>query len=145
MQRVRLRWYGPFDLDDAYDPEFKEYDDCYIYMFLSNSEIIYVGAAYYQGISRRIKQHLSGDSTWEWVVENYNPDDISIRVAEVELIDQKRISKRLVDDIEALIIGLLQPPGNIQSMKIYHGRDLRISNVGDRGLLPKTLSTNQLD
>ena len=76
---------------------------------------------------------MSGDSTWEWVEENYNPDDISIRVAEVELIDQKRISKRLVDDIEALIIGLLQPLGNIQSMKAYYGRDLRISNVGDRG------------
>ena len=34
MQRVRLRWYGPFDLEDVYGQEFEEFDDWYIYMFL---------------------------------------------------------------------------------------------------------------
>ena len=44
------------------------------------------------------------------------------------------MSKRLVDDIEALIIGLLQPLGNIQSMKTYYGRDYQGHGPGTEGL-----------
>jgi len=144
MQEVGLRWYGPFDIDDIYDLDFEVLDDYGFYMFLYGNEIVYIGQAYYQFIRDRIKQHLRGDSVWEWIKENYNIEQISIKIATIEYMGQKRVSKQLFNDIESLLIITQEPPGNIQNTKTYWGRDLKITNLGKYKPLPRTLSTDMI-
>ena len=139
MQHVRLRWEGPFDLEDVYNPEFEFFDDCYIYMFLSESEIIYIGKAHYQEMRKRLKQHLSGDDVWKWIRKNFSLKNIRVKVAFIEELGQERMSMELVDDIENLLIVTQQPPANIQKTRTYGGRTLKITNVGDRKPLPRTV------
>jgi hypothetical protein len=144
MQQVKIRWYGPFNIDDIYELDFEILDYLGIYMFLYRNKIVYIGQAYYQSMRNRIKQHLSGDSTWEWVLDNYNPRYIRFKLGDIEYLGQQKITKQLVDDIESLLIATQQPSGNIQSTRAYWGRNLKITNLGERKPLPRTLSTNIL-
>lgn len=108
-------------------------------------KIIYVGQVHYKTLRERIKEHLRGDSLWKWIERNYDSRNISIRIAEIENLGQGKITKELVNDIEGLLIVILQPKGNIQNTKTYWGRDLKITNLGEKDPLPKILSTDMLD
>jgi len=146
MHLVKLRWHGPFKIDEIFELDYEvlEYIEGF-YTFLHKSKIIYVGQVYYKSLRDRIKEHLCGDSLWKWIKRNYGLKNISIKIAEIEHVSQKRITKKLVNDIEALLIATQQPEGNIQATKTYWGRDLKIVNLGNKDPLPETLSTDMLD
>jgi len=66
MHLVKLRWNGPFKIDEIFKSDFEvlEYIEG-IYMFLHKSKITYVGQVYYKSLRDRIKEHLRGDSLKE--------------------------------------------------------------------------------
>lgn len=145
MQEVKLKWYGPFDIDEIYESDFEVLD--YIegfYMFLYESKILYIGQVYFKSLRERINEHLRGDSLWRWIERNYDSKNVSMMIAEIESMDQERITKQLVNDVESLLIITQQPEGNIQSTRTYYGRDLKIVNLGECAPLPKTLSSVML-
>jgi len=139
QQIVKLKWHF---LNSESDQEIL--DHIGFYMFLRKSKIVYIGQAYYKSLRERIQEHLRGDKFWNWVKRNYDIQHISIKIAEIENIGQERINKKLVNDIESLLIAIEQPKGNIQCIKTYRGRDLKIVNLGEKHPLPKTLSTDLL-
>lgn len=146
IQIVRLKWHGSFTIDEIYTSEFSVFENIDgFYMFLLRSKILYVGQVYFKSLRKRIEEHLRGDSLWRWIKRNYSSKNISVKIADIEGLGQKRITKELVNDIECLLIALLQPEGNIQSKATYQGRDLKIVNLGKRTPLPKTLSTDTLE
>jgi len=140
MHLVKLRWHF---LKSKSGQEVLDHIEGF-YMFLHKSNIIYIGQVYYKSLRDRIKEHLRGDPLWKWIERNYDTRNISIKIAEIENIGQERINRKLVKDIEGLLIAIEQPEGNIQCIKTYRGRDLKIVNLGEKHPLPKTLSTDML-
>lgn len=114
------------------------------YMFKHKAEIVYIGQVYYKSLKKRIQEHLRGDHLWKWIGKNYDTRNISIKIAEIEDIGQDRINKKLVNDIESLLIAIERPKGNIQCIETYRGRDLKIVNIGEKYPLRKTYSTVML-
>lgn len=140
-QRIRLKWRGPFD---PYD----DYPDVYFYMLYDKRKrkVIYIGQAYYQSLRRRALQHVRGDLL-DWIrrSKSIHVADVAMKVAEITSMNQQRVSKKIIDDIESLMIIVVQPPGNIQSTRTYYGRDLQIENTGKYSPLPKRISTKNIE
>jgi hypothetical protein len=145
-QVVKLKWYGSFGTDEIYTSDLRVFENIDgFYMFLHKSKILYLGQVYFKSLRKRLQEHLRNDPLWIWIKRNYDPEFISIKIAEIENLGQERITKELINDIESLLIALEQPEGNIQSKRAYCGRDLKIVNLGKRNPLPKTLSTDTLE
>jgi len=139
-QKVKLRWH--FLKSESGQKILDSIDG--LYMFLHKSEIVYIGRVYYKSLRKRIQEHLRGDRLWKWVERNYDVRKISIKIAEIEDISQERINRKLVNDIESLLIVIERPKGNIQSIKTYRGRDLKVVNLGEKYPLRRTYSTDTL-
>lgn len=139
MQKIRLKWRGPFD-------PYGDYPDAYFYMMYDKRKrkVIYIGQAYYQSPRRRVSQH--GDLL-DWIrrSKSIHVADVRMKVAEITSMNQQRVSKEIIDDIESLMIIVVQPPGNIQSTRTYYGRDLQIENTGKYSPLPRRISTKDIE
>jgi len=154
MESVRLLWEGVYNLS-----ELERYDDLDytmgVYMILDSRHnpvtgkwgshrLLYIGKVYDQSFRTRLAQHVAGDDVWGWVRRNLE-NDATAKIGHVELVNGGRISRELVNDIEALLIKTQRPPGNLQSVTDYYGRDLRIHNEGMFRPLPSIISTDDVE
>jgi hypothetical protein len=80
---------------------------------------------------KRAKDHFrgQGDSTGRWILERAKEESIGTYVA-------KHNWDELVSDAEKLLICKLSPAANLNHVKKYTGKPLKIVNVGS---LPKAL------
>ena len=98
---------------------------------------------YDQTFNDRLGQHLRGNDVWEWIQANYE-FEVTFKVARIGLPDRQRISREFVQAIESLLIGVMQPRGNIQSTQTYTRQNLRIVNLRKFKPLRSSLSTDDL-
>ena len=105
---IKLHWYG-IGQDD--DPRWAYERALYAYLAPVKAAINYIGKCY--GTTVRQRSHYKAKSdVWD-CIEQRTKSHRPI-VAEFELPEGTNLSKKLVDDIECLLIFRLQPPCNVQ-------------------------------
>lgn len=99
------------------------YKDTYFYAFTQSISLLYIGIAYRQDIDNEIKQTIRAFSL--------DARKLSIWLGFIEDKDFRRITEKIVKDIECLLIFSNQPLNNISCKKKYNGRDnLAVLNSG---------------
>ena len=104
-------------------------------IFLGRKKIQYVGITYTQSFEKRIGQHLQSMSRFGAVL----PETAHRYVALVEPKKYKRVSRKMLEEIESLLIWIIKPEGNSVKKTPYTGRDIAIQNVGATFGIPEYL------
>lgn len=135
MEEVVLHWYGPYDPELFYKSDLAM-DVMGVYMFLDSEyhqgrnawtqRLLYIGMVYDQTFNERLLQR--GDDVWLWIQNNYEYE-VTFKAARIGLPGRQRISPELVQAVESLLIGVMQPRGNIRSARTYRWRPLKITNM----------------
>ncbi|MGB0930079.1 MAG: hypothetical protein ACPGVB_04850 [Chitinophagales bacterium] len=97
------------------------------YLLFGQYKPLYIGMAYRQSVYRRLKNH---HKLKKIVKQQFGLGKIVIRIGQIELPSNNRISQDLVDDIESVLIINEQTRYNVVSKKNYKGRNIDISNKG---------------
>ncbi len=130
MDKVNLKWFGPFDFyGNKHNAEVLNKSVC-IYMILDSelgesknrswdSELLYIGMVYNQPVWERILQH--GRSELERWIDKEAENYVKFKVAIIEPLTMRRITKELVEDIEVFTIYSYEPAGNIRNCLTYNG------------------------
>lgn len=123
MDEVILVWSKPYRFED----EFFDYSSFFqsngIYMIIADGKIWYIGQTIH--FRRRLKEHRRD-------LETEVSGHVSFKIGEMQPITLTRITSRLVDDVENLLIYIEEPANNKIGKGSYRGRALTIYNVGYR-------------
>lgn len=96
---------------------------------------------YRQLYSDRLKRH---HKLQEIEKEEHGKGKIVIRLGTIILPKGKRISEKLVKDVEAVLTQDSQPEYNVLNINAYWGnRDLKITNLGNYEPLSRTIDTTK--
>jgi hypothetical protein len=94
--------------------------------------LLYIGLAYHQTVHARIRQdHRS----YELVCAHFSANrdrDVIVMLGHLAAISTARITKPLVQDVEALLICENKPKFNKRNRETYSGRPLVLRNEGER-------------
>lgn len=123
MMEVILSWMGPFQIGSHVPLELRAWPG--LYLIECNSKIVYVGKAESEGAMKRAKDHFrgQGDSVGKWILERGGEESIGIYVA-------KHDWNKSISDAERLLISRLSPAANLNCIRKYKGKPLKITNVG---------------
>ncbi len=131
----------------AVDPEFAILnrgilqENSGLYLFFSGKrKIQYIGIAYSQSLGKRIGQHLQGLRRLGGSFSN----ETHLYVGLVDPKKYKRLSRKMVEEIESFLVWAIRPEGNTAKLKPYRGREMLIHNVGDGFGLPSFLYVQPL-
>jgi hypothetical protein len=122
MDKVRVFWTKDFTLEEAINKEEKQHE--YLYMVFAENELKYIGMAFDGYLGDRLSNH----EVIRVIKDDYPEDSIKIRTGNISGF--KRVTRQLVEDVEAVLINYYNPQYNIQSTDIYWGRDIQITNQG---------------
>jgi len=143
MDEVIVHWSRSWSFHDLYrNPDLWYTRGIYAILTPSPISLLYIGMVYDQRFSTEIAHHLGpldrsftvvsrASSVGRWIY-NHVTTNPRAKIADIELITGNRISRQLVQDIEAALIMLNQPPANLRSMRRYYGRPVRIHHTGSR-------------
>ena len=95
----------------------------------------YVGMTYCQSFSGRLTQHLEGLARFGATLG----DQRYLYVCCVEPKSYKKLSWKMVSEIEEYFIWAMKPEGNRSQRKYYRGRAMLMENAGDGFGLPRFL------
>ena len=133
-----LRWFKVGKLDPKYvvreNLHLLENRGVYL-IFVGRKKIQYVGITYTQSFEKRVGQHLQGMSRIGGVL----PETAHLYIAVVEPKEYKRVSRKMLEEIESLLIWIIKPGGNSVKKTPYTGRDIAIQNVDADFGLPEYL------
>ena len=148
VYKLGVKWSDDLFLDDLHT--FCNYCDKYesLYTILERIirygepeySLLYIGMTYSQSIANRLSNHHKLRD-----IRNYETrrKKIIIRAGRIILPSGNRISKKLVRDVEAILINNHKPPHNESSTYAYRGgRDLRIINQGNYKPLNRIIDTS---
>lgn len=91
--------------------------------------ILYIGKADYSSVRERFRCR-SKDLLWNFLESEYGVSGTTLRVGGIST--DLRLTTELLSDVESLLIGQVQPVGNIQAMSSRTSRPgLRVSCTGD--------------
>ncbi len=109
---------------------------CGIYvLFAGKKTIQYVGMTFRQTFSRRIRQHFQSLAR----VGASVPEECYLFVGLIEPLAYKRLSKKMLQEIESFLIWSTKPGGNTAKKTPYQGREMLIGNTGAGFGLPNFL------
>lgn len=122
MDNITLEWEQVNNINSI-----RELDDTYFYAFTQNNlilqnKLLYIGIAYHQDVADEIRSTIRRFE--------YNISKIKIWLGYIHKSDYKKTKKKLVLDIESLLICGNEPLDNTQCVENYNGRDLKIKNRG---------------
>jgi hypothetical protein len=132
MEIVRIFWSGPYSVNSAIE-KFGNYDDYGVYMITrlwgeESENILYIGKVYWRSFAERLAEHRRN-----WL--NDLRGEVQIRIGKIRLRGNRKISKERVNDVETLLINRHETIYNTQSTLYYYGREIKIRNLGRKGLL----------
>ena len=137
MRSVTIEWEGSFCLDYVID-ELNGRDDYGLYQIYGHhlvygaDSLLYIGKAEGMTFSQRFGQHAEG------LLEE---EDVSIRIGRIASEDYADDPpdwsdwRKVLRDAEALTIYWHSPAYNSSNIETYNGRQLKVTNRGDRGAL----------
>ncbi len=138
-RRVSVRWFKPIPYSDLRDWKGEYYE--VLYVVYKGSEILYVGMAYDQYVDIRLGNHHKLSE----IAKIENQRGLVISFGELRLKHGRRLSRRLVEEIENLLIFYYEPKYNKRGIYTYTGRELVIRNSGPGNPFDQTVSSLQLD
>lgn len=146
IYRVKVKWTRDLDIEESLEHEDKRYE--FLYMVLRKRKyrgdirykILYIGMTYNQYLSNRLKNH---HKLLDIVDNRYGKGELVIRFGNIIFPPNRRISKKLVSDIEAALIQEVQPEYNEMSIYAYRGREIKITNLGDYEPLSDKIDTSE--
>ena len=144
--KLKVRWSKDFSVEEAWEHEDKRYE--FLYMVLRKrrykgkikNRIIYIGMTYKQFLSDRLKSHHKFPDIME---EQRGKGEVVLKFGEIVLPPNRRISEKLVRDIEAVLIQYIRPEYNEKSAYTYRGRAINLTNIGKYEPLPKKIDTRE--
>jgi hypothetical protein len=140
---VRLHWSKAWSFGDVYrNPDLWYTRGIYAFLSPAPLELLYIGMTYDQRFSTEIVNHLGpsdrgypvvsrADPVGRWIYKHATMSP-RVKIAHLELAPGDRISRNLVEDVEAALINIYQPPANLRSTRAYYGRRIRIQHKGSR-------------
>jgi len=142
---LKVRWSRNYTIEGALDHEDEEYEFLYMvlrkrkYKGVDKFKVLYIGMCYSEYFSERFRSH---HKLWDMIAEQYTIGKILIRFGKIILPPGRRISEKLVRDVEAALIQEVQPEYNEMSTYAYRGRELKIKNIGNYSPLPRIIETS---
>jgi hypothetical protein len=133
MDKVRVFWSKDRPIEKAIKVDEKQYE--YLYMILAKKKLLYIGQAFNQYLGNRLSRH----EVLNEILDDYSEEIIRIRFGNIIAPQFSRITKKLVTDIESVLINYHDPPYNIQSTDTYYGRDIQVTNLGTFKPLKKVI------
>jgi hypothetical protein len=123
MQEIVLNWMGPLQIRKPVLFDLRGWPG--LYLIVCDSKIVYVGKAESEGALKRAKDHFrgQGDSTGRWILERGDERSIGICVA-------KQDWNEWISAAEELLIYRLSPAANLNCIRKYKGKPLKVINVG---------------
>ena len=109
-------------------------------IFSGRRKVQYIGIAYSQSLGKRIGQHLQDLRR----VGGSFSDDPHLYVGLVDPKKYKRLSRKMLEEIESFLVWSIRPEGNTAKLKPYKGREMLIHNVGGGFGLPPFLYVQPL-
>ena len=132
MDKIRVFWSKSMTIDKAINK--KEKDHEYLYSIFGKSKLLYIGMT--QGyIGNRLSRHEILDE----ILDDYSERQIRIKFGNVIAPSFGRITRKLIQDVEAVLINYHDPPYNTQNTSTYWGRDVQITNQGTYRPLKKVI------
>jgi len=140
LERVKIEWWGPYNLDSILQEYEWGQEDFGIYMITRKwgrgaRSILYIGQTYWRDFGERLAEH-------EWWIQKER-GRIKIRLGYAILGSGKISSSERLWDIENLLVYATQPRYNRQFKRGYYGRELKIINLKRRGPLPKQIDSRK--
>ncbi|CDX00844.1 GIY-YIG catalytic domain [Desulfitobacterium hafniense] len=134
MQSITIKWCGPYNLERVHLSNQASENGIYIISRLwgTSETLLYIGRTKRQ-FQQRIKEHNY------WLTQYRG--QIKVRFGRIE---GNTISEDLLADAESLLIILTETVENTSNLYSYSGRSLTINNIGRRGTLAKTISSDDL-
>jgi len=141
MDEVVLRWSRAWPFADlSRNPNLWFTRGLYAFLTPTPLEVLYIGMTYDQRFSTEIARHLGpldrgipvvsrADAVGRWIYKKFTVNPYA-KIAHIELANGERISRQLVEDVEAALINIHTPPANLRSMRAYYGRAIRIRHKG---------------
>ena len=103
-----------------------------VYMILADGKVWYIGKTYDQDFRSRVVEQHYKDYVWKYIHRRVT-GPISFKVAEVQPLTQDRVTRKLISDVEDLLLSAVMPPCNKRSVYSYNGRShLKIHNIGHK-------------
>jgi len=137
MERVSILWKGPYLVTSAIE-QLRDDEDFGIYTITrkwGNTEtLLYIGLVYWRCFADRIADHER-----EWLGDLRGSSGIRVRIGRIRLGSGKIHSIKRASDIECLLIYVHQPLENVLCKSSYNGRELKIINLGRKGLLKRQI------
>ena len=137
---VRVVWEGPFTPDEVLKRESPDdrgvYQNIGVHLVFGPGSLLYVGSASKQTFAQRFQQHIKNGLESE--------SEIQIRLGTIATGDRPPSSdehSRLICEVEALTIYWHSPPYNSRNIVSPGVQDLRVHNLGKRGVLHPEYST----
>ncbi len=147
VYRLKVRWSGDIEVEDSGDYPETGWDLLYMvlrrryYKGKPGYTILYIGMAYSQWLSDRLHGH---HKLWEMIEEQRGKGKAVLRFGEIVLPEGRRISKKLLEDVEAALIHNEQPVYNQMGVQAYgRTRDVRILNLGRYKPLDRIVDTSE--
>lgn len=137
MKEVTIIWNGPYNLENINRHDITNANGIYaIYrVFGGNETLLYLGMTE-RGFGVRINEHCED---WLHGVRG----QIKLRFG-VPQLEGTTSSRKMLQDIEALLIGYHKPKENTMSVNYYYGQEkLTVINKGRRGHLVERLNTEE--
>lgn len=144
-QKIIIRWSQDVAVEDIAGYQERKNDDLYFVLrkrrilFVPSYLPLYIGMTYRQSLYERLKNHHKLPK----IIDN-KPfwGDIILRFGQLILPPNRRMSEKLVDDVESLLIYQVKPPYNVTNRSSYNRRKLAIRNMGKFRPLPKYISSD---
>lgn len=133
MLKVIVHWSKDIPVENLKQHEARTNEYLYLvlrkrpYILFGQYKALYIGMAYRQSVYRRLKSH---HKLKKIIKHQFGLGKIVVRIGQIELPSNNRISQDLVDDVESVLIINEQTRYNVISRKIYKGRNIDISNKG---------------
>lgn len=139
MEKVKIKWYGPFRVDSVVE-QFNDYKDFGVYMITRDwggysEKIVYIGMTYLLDFSTRLSEHRI------YLLPQLR-GNIRVRIGRLV---EKRSSQERLRNVENLLILKYTPEYNQKETSTYTGRDLRVVNLGRRGTLDRVIDTEEFE
>jgi hypothetical protein len=138
MDWYKVEWQGAYPVDTAHTKSGASGYGIYAMFEMSGKtpKLLYIGETYRQSFGTRLKQH---QKQWLFRVNG----KVVIHYGKIIPPEGKRISSKIVFDIEGLLIHVLVPPYNTVSKHGYYGREIIVFNTGKIGTLPRMLGNKE--
>jgi len=139
MEKVTIVWTGPYSVDSV--GKFIEEKDFGIYMITrrwgESEKVFYVELVYWESLVDRIDEHKKG---WLWSVRG----KINFWIGRFHPDKGRSYSYESAKDVEDLVICAYQPKFNNKIKMVYDGREITVTNLGNRGPLDQVIYSEHL-